>query len=163
MKRTLAAAAVAFAFATPAFAAMTAQEFINAAGISGLFEVESSTAVLGQNPPAEVEDFAQQMITDHNSANAKLKEVARSMDLNVPLSLDDEHQQMLDEMESAQGEQFVQTYIKDQVMGHEDAVQTFQAYIKEGADSQLVNFANTTLPTLQEHLNMAKKLQGTGS
>ncbi len=78
----------------------------------------------------------------------------------MPESLDDEHQQMLDELESKQGEEFMQTYIDDQVKGHEDTVQKFQAYIKEGGDEELVNFASTTLPKLQEHLDMAKQLQG---
>ena len=99
------------------------------------------------------------MIADHTEANAKLKEVARNLELDVPESLDDEHQQTLDALEAKQGQEFMQTYVTDQVKGHEDTVQKFQTYIKEGGDEELVNFASTTLPTLQEHLDMAKQLQ----
>ncbi|MCB1883259.1 MAG: DUF4142 domain-containing protein [Geminicoccaceae bacterium] len=160
MKRALAVAAMTFGFAAPALAAMSAQEFVDAAANSGLFEIKSSQAALDQKVPTDVADFAQKMIVDHTKANDELMAVAKGKDVTVPESLDAKHQETLDEVEGMQGEDFVKGYVDAQVKGHEETVETFQAYAKEGDDADLTGFASKTLPTLQEHLDMAKQIQG---
>jgi putative membrane protein len=44
------------------------------------------------------------------------------------------------------------------VTDHEKAVQLFSPAAKEGHDADIKAFASQTLPTLQEHLQMARQL-----
>jgi putative membrane protein len=48
--------------------------------------------------------------------------------------------------------------MRDMVTDHEKAVQLFSTEAKEGQDADIKAFANNTLPTLQEHLQMARQL-----
>jgi putative membrane protein len=42
------------------------------------------------------------------------------------------------------------------VKDHEDDVKAFETQSKEGTDADVKSFAAKTLPTLQEHLQMAR-------
>jgi len=44
------------------------------------------------------------------------------------------------------------------VKDHEEDVRLFNTQAKEGTDAELRSFAVKTLPTLEEHLNMARNL-----
>jgi len=44
------------------------------------------------------------------------------------------------------------------VKDHEEAVALFEKESKSGSDADLKSFAGKTLPTLQDHLKMAKAL-----
>jgi putative membrane protein len=48
--------------------------------------------------------------------------------------------------------------MRDMVTDHEKAVQFFSTVAKEGQDAAIKAFASQTLPTLQEHLQMARQL-----
>ena len=160
MKSALAVAVMTFGFAAPAFAEMSAQDFVDAAANSGMFEIQSSQTALDRGPPTEVADFAQTMIVDHTKANKELMATAQGKDVTVPESLDAKHQETLDKMEAMQGEDFVKSYIDAQVKGHQETVQKFETYASEGKDADLTGFASKTLPKLQEHLDMIKQIQG---
>jgi len=45
-----------------------------------------------------------------------------------------------------------------QVSAHKDAVSLFERYAKGGENAKLKNWAGTTLPHLQHHLEMAQTL-----
>lgn len=66
------AAATAMTFALPAFAADSAQNFVDKAAVGGMFEVDSSKIAEGKAQDQGVKDFAKKMIDDHGAANAKL-------------------------------------------------------------------------------------------
>ena len=60
MRQILAAALLLGAVSSPAFAQMPDQEFVNKAAVGGMFEIQSSRAVLdGGANSAEIERFAQ--------------------------------------------------------------------------------------------------------
>ena len=160
MNRTFAAAIMTFGIAAPAFAAMPAQDFVDAAAVGGMFEIESSQTALDRKVPTDVADFAQKMIADHTKVGDELKALAEGKDVKVPEALDAKHQEALDKVTAMQGEDFVKGYLDEQVKGHEETVAKFETYAKEGEDADLTKFASTTLPALQEHLDMAKELQG---
>lgn len=65
---------------------------------------------------------------------------------------------MIDDLNEAKPEDFDKAYAKQQVDGHEDAVDLFEKYAKKGDNTNLKHFAEKTLPTIKEHLEAAKKL-----
>ena len=159
MRQILAAALLLGAVSSPAFAQMPDQEFVNKAAVGGMFEIQSSRAVLdGGANSAEIERFAQTMIEDHSRANETLKAIAADEDLTVPGDLDEKHSAMLEKIESA--ESMAATYAEVQVTAHQETVDLFEQYTSEGGNDALVSFAEETLPTLREHLDMARDLPG---
>ena len=98
------------------------------------------------------------MITDHTKTTAELTEQAKADNVPIPGAMDSSHQKMLDKLKSLSGDDFRKQYFSDQVSAHKDAVSLFTRYGKGGKDARLKDWASTTLPTLQHHLDMAQAL-----
>ena len=104
--------------------------------------------------------FAETMIKDHTKANDELKTAAKAANIEVPAKLLEKHQKHVDTFTNYKGTDFDADYAKHQVMDHEEAVALFTRASKELKNKELKDFATKTLPTLQHHLEEAKKLSG---
>ena len=133
--------------------------FVKTASEGGLAEVQLSQLALKQSQNDDVRNFAQKMVDDHTKANDQLKEIASKDNLEIPASLDPKHQARIDKMSKLSGPEFDKAYIKDQLKDHEQDVSEFQKEAQNGTDPNVKQFAASTLPTLQEHLNMVKQLK----
>lgn len=156
------AAATAMTFALPAFAADSAQDFVDKAAVGGMFEVDSSKIAEGKVQDQAVKDFAQKMIDDHGAANAKLQTIAGEQKLTVPKELDAKHKADLDTLQSAK-DSIDKPYVQMQRDAHSEAVTQFESYAKDGDNAQLKTFASETLPTLKMHQEMIEKIAATGN
>lgn len=65
---------------------------------------------------------------------------------------------MMDKLNNLNGDNFRKQYFSDQVSAHKDAVSLFERYVKGGDNVKLKDWATTTLPALQHHLDMAQGL-----
>jgi putative membrane protein len=135
--------------------APTTKDFVQEAAIGDMFEIQSSKAALGKLSGPE-KGFADQMISDHTKTSAELSERAKVADVPLPTAMDSAHQTMLDKLNGLTGEDFRKEYFSDQVSAHKDAVSLFERYGKGGDNAKLKDWASTTLPTLQHHLDMAR-------
>ncbi|CAN7305434.1 DUF4142 domain-containing protein [Mesorhizobium caraganae] len=149
------ATATALTFALPAFAADSAQDFVDKAAVGGLFEVDSSKIFEGKAQDQSVKDFAHKMIEDHGAANAKLESIAGEQKLTVPKELDAKHKADLDSLQNAKDDK---PYVQMQRDAHSEAVTLFESYAKDGDNAQLKTFASETLPTLKMHQEMIEKI-----
>ncbi|QJW93552.1 DUF4142 domain-containing protein [Frigoriglobus tundricola] len=132
--------------------------FVKKAAIGGMYEVQVGKAVAPQAKNDDVKKFAEKMVKDHTTANEELKAAALSAGIPVPTKLDDKHQQKFESFKSYKGTNLDQDYVKDMVKDHEEDVALFTRASKEAKDAAIKNFATKTLPTLQKHLEMVKKL-----
>jgi putative membrane protein len=107
---------------------------------------------------SEVKAFASHMVTDHSKAGEELKKVAtaKGAQLNEQPSAKDQRE--LDKLSKLQGADFDREYVKVQLAAHKDAVSLFKKEASAGRDSDLKQFASSTLPTLREHLQMVQQL-----
>lgn len=139
-------------------AAATSNSFVNDAAQGGINEVESAKLALEKSSAADVKAFAQQMVTDHTKANQELTTLAKTLDIEVPdeASLTEKAKKMILEMRD---ESFDKAYANNQVKAHEDTVALFKKEAASSDNAELKAFAQQTLPTLEHHLDMAKKLQ----
>lgn len=140
----------------PAAAVVKAPEFVKAAAISDMFEIQSSQLALEKGKGAEVKRFAQHMIDDHKKASEKLKSVAA--DMPIPTQLDEKHAAMITQLKSLSGAEFDRVYLDMQKAAHWEAVLLFEQYSKSGDTPKLKQFAEQTLPTLKEHWSEVQKL-----
>lgn len=168
MKKTniLAAAVLMSAVSAYAFTAqakpLTAEEFAAKAAISGKFEIESSKVALERSQNEEVKSFAKTMIDDHTKADKELKAAAAEAKLSptaLPDDLDEKHLKKVNKLKEAKAEDFDNHYLEAQEEAHDDAVDLFEDYIKDGEAGPLKDFASKTLPTLKEHEKHAESLE----
>jgi putative membrane protein len=168
MKRTALAAAVVLSAplmlaAAPAFAAAapSTEQFVNNVAISDMFEVQAGRLAADKAQLDAVQTFGKRMVEDHSKTTEQLKSLISDNDIKVelPTALDNKHQSKLDKLKDLSGTQFDKTYVDGQVQGHEKAVDMFQAYSESGDNPKLKQWAQTTLPTLKDHLKQAQTLQ----
>jgi putative membrane protein len=134
------------------------KKFLQNAAIGDTVEVELGKLAVQKASSDAVKQFAQKMVDDHTKANEELKQIASKANINVPDSLDSKHQSRVDKLSKLSGTEFDRAYIKDQLKDHQQDVKEFQNEAENGNHEEVKNFASKTLPTLQEHLSMAKDL-----
>ena len=173
MKKIGLAAALTILLAAPAWAqslgektgvnsalgiAPKTEDFIKEAATSDMLEIEAAK-LAQQKGNADEKKFAEQMITDHTKTSTELKRaVPPAMQSAIPAALDDSSQKKLDKLRDTKPDDFASEYDPMQVSAHKDAVSLFERYAKGGEDPKLKDWAGTTLPALQHHLEMAQEL-----
>jgi len=135
------------------------QSFATQAAVIGKAEIELSQLAMLQTQDQRVREYAQRMVKDHQAAAAKLQKIAGEENLELPQSLDAEHQAMKEQLSELRGAAFDREYAKAMARGHDKAVALFEAASQASQmPSQLKEFAAATLPTLKQHMEMAHEL-----
>lgn len=132
--------------------------FVKKAASGGMLEVELGKVAAKQAKRDDVKKFGEQMVADHTKANEELKAAAKAAGLEVPTKLGDEHAKHFDMFANYKGTDFDRDYAKHMVKDHEEDVALFTRASKEAKSKDIKDFATKTLPTLQKHLEMAKKI-----
>ena len=136
--------------------------FLQKAAEGGKMEVELGNLALQRASNADVKTFAQRMVDDHTKANQQLEELASRKGITLKEREGAAAKQTMAKLSKLSGEAFDREYAKDMVKDHEKDVAEFRAATKL-RDPDIKEFATQTLPTLQEHLEMAKKLPQTAA
>jgi putative membrane protein len=145
-----------------AISELTAKSFVKMAGVSNMFELQTSQLAIKKSKNGDLKTFASQMVKDHNKLRSELETLVTNGGAEkrqVPTRLDAEHAQKLKQLQSALGDDFDRSYKQMQVDAHQQAVSLFQSYSQQGDDAMLKAWAATTLPTLQQHLEQARNIQ----
>ena len=164
-----ASAATAQATSTPSSAGTKASSgaalaagdkaFVEKAAVGGMAEVEMGKMAQQKGSSDQVKQFGSRMVEDHSKANDELKQIASSKGITLPTALDAKHKSKMDKMHKLSGAQFDRAYMDDMVADHKQDVAEFRKQANSGKDSDLKSFAAKTLPTLEEHLKMARDLK----
>jgi putative membrane protein len=166
-RAVFAAAAIAFAFTVAAQdkkggAKLSAvdRSFIMQAADGGMAEVELGKLAQQKGASNDVKQFGQRMVQDHGKANKELETIATKLGVTPPKQVSGKHQADMKKLSKLTGEQFDREYAQHMVMDHEKTVALFQQQASKGQAEELKAFVSKTLPTLQEHLKMARSLAG---
>ena len=133
------------------------KEFALEAGRGGAAEVEIARVAAARATRKEVRDFAQRLVDDHGKANVELQNLAKQRDVALTTTLDPLHQTVLDQLKTMSGASIDDTFLTAMVKDHTAASQLFERG-QQATDPDLKAFAQRTLPTIQQHLEMAKRL-----
>jgi putative membrane protein len=132
--------------------------FYTEAAQSGMAEVALGNLALQKSTSDQIKTFAQQMVTDHTAANQELTSLAAGKNVTLPTEMDAKHKSAMDKLSAMSGTDFDKAFMKQMVKDHEAAVKLFQRESDRGTDADSKAFAAKTLPTLQNHLQMARTL-----
>ena len=105
----------------------------------------------------DMNEFGARMVADHGRANSELKSIAGKKGIQLPTELNSEQKSEMDKLSKMSGAEFDKEYMSAMLKDHETDVKDFDTQAKEGNDPEIKAFAGKTLPTLQQHLQMAQQ------
>lgn len=139
--------------------------FVHEAMMGGKMEVQLGQMAAGRAQNEDVRRFGQRMVDDHTKAGDDLMrscgdegmgKMGNRNDHDSPGSPDNEHSQMHKRLSGMNGADFDREYMRMMVEDHQKDVAAFEREAQYGQDSNVKAFAQRTLPTLREHLRMAR-------
>lgn len=137
------------------------RKFMMTAAMGGMAEVEMARLALERAASDNVKQYAQHMLDDHTRANEELKQIASSKGVALPTTLDAKHMSLMSKLRGMSGAEFDRLYMKEAgVKDHTDMEKLFQREASRGMDADAKSFAAKTLPTVREHLQMARNQAG---
>jgi putative membrane protein len=157
----IAAFSVASATALAAGDEISADDFVKKAGEAGAAEVAMGKLGAAKATDTQVKAFAQHMVKDHTKANEELMAAAKAKGLKVPTEPGVMHKGMKEKFEHQSADaDFNHDFMEQMVKDHKAAVELFRTAAADTTlDPDLRALAKKTLPTLEEHLADAQKLE----
>lgn len=152
-------AALVTVAALPVFAATPDNAFVQKAAAGGMAEVEMGK--LGQDKASSdpVKQFGARMVQDHSKANDQLKQIATAKSVTLPSGPEPKAKSDMTAMQKMTGAAFDKHYMDHMVADHHKDIALFEKEAKSGKDPELKSFAENTLPTLREHLQLAERVK----
>jgi putative membrane protein len=153
-------AACAGAGAAPGDMTPTARAaYVDMAGASDLYEIQSSQLALTNAQRPEVRQFAQMLIEHHTQTTQQVTAAAAASGFPPPPpTLKPMHVEMLDRLRDASTANFDRVYVAQQIPAHEMALRLHQTYAADGDTPALRAVAGTAVPIVQGHLTQARQL-----
>lgn len=140
--------------------APTDRDLILEAAQAGHAELRASRLALSRPTDPDVKQFARRMVEDHTRAGTELRRIAQTIGVQFPTEPSLAQKARLQLLEAAQGQEFNQRYAEEfGVEAHRRTIELYREAAARAQDARLRTFANSQLPTLQEHLQMAQTLQ----
>jgi putative membrane protein len=156
MKALMLCAVVAALTATAAAAATpTPADFVDKAGASDTFEIDSARLMVTSKNPA-IKAFATQMITDHGKST-KMVQAAAKLDhvaLKKPSMSVSQRTDLTALKAVPAGKTKDDLYAKQQKAAHDDALALMQDYSANGSARHLKMTAGKIAPVVQKHQSM---------
>lgn len=132
--------------------------FMKKVAEDGLAEVELGNLAVQKASNPEVKQFAQMVVDDHTKADQQLQGLASSKSVTLPDKPGMKERTEKDRLERTSGAKFDKAYMDHVVKDHQNDVNAFRDEIQSGHDSAVKDFAQKTLPKLEEHLQKAESV-----
>ena len=114
----------------------------------GIMEVAMGKVAEQNGQSDDVKSFGKRMVTDHGKANDELKSIASKKGVQLPSK------------EPSSKWTSDKAYIDMMVKDHEKDLAEFKEEASSGSDADVKKFAEDTAKVIQEHLDLAKEIQG---
>ncbi|MEN3296742.1 MAG: putative rane protein [Burkholderiales bacterium] len=122
-------------------------------------EVAAAKIALDKSKNEHVQAYAKQMVDDHSKGESELQQLAQKKGATLPTEPDKKHQAAAKKLSALSGDQFDRAYIKQNgIQDHTDARKMLMRVKDKATDADVKGAADKTLPTVEQHLKMAKEL-----
>ena len=138
--------------------AMSDMQFAKAAAQGGIAEVKLGQLSEDKGTSQQVKDFGKRMVADHSKADERLKSAASGDKISLPEQMSAKDQAEYNHLSNLSGATFDRAYARQMVLDHENDVAAFRHEANDGKDASIKSFASQTLPTLEDHLKMARQM-----
>jgi putative membrane protein len=134
------------------------KSFAMKAADGGMAEVELGRLAAQKASNDRVKQFGQKMVDDHSKANNDLKAAAGQEGIELPADTSAKDKKLMQKLSGLSGAEFDKAYMDAMVKDHVEDVHEFEKAAKAPGDSPVKTFATNTLPTLKDHLQMARDI-----
>jgi putative membrane protein len=134
------------------------REFVKDAAEGSALEIELGKLAQEKGSSEAVKEFGKRMVEDHTRAGENLKQAAAKVNIQASPELSRKSKKAQEKLSKLSGPDFDREYAKMMVSDHKNDVKAFERESKSGAAPTVKEFANKTLPTLQEHYKLAQQL-----
>ncbi len=131
-------------------------QFVMNAAKGSMAEVELGKMAAEKGTSDEVKKFGRRMADDHGKASEELRTLAQNKHITLPTDLDPKDKALRDRLSKLSGPAFDRAYMQAMVSDHVKDVSEFSRTSRTAKDQDVKSWAAKTLPTLQEHLRMAR-------
>lgn len=131
------------------------QEFLTSAYQAGLNGIEQGRLATARGLSEGIKAFGQLLIDDHTRANVVLSGIAAKYDVVLPR---ESESMAIEKLMSRAGMSFDYAFAEHLVIDESNAIVRFREQAKTGTAPDLRDFVVNTLPTLEQHLKIARSL-----
>jgi putative membrane protein len=133
------------------------KKFVMETAQGGMMEVEIAKLAVDKASSEEVKQYAQRLVDDHTKANDELTQLASQKGVTIP---HDEKAMMKgkDKLSKLSGADFDREFMSMMIKDHAKEVKEFEGVSTKAKDTDVKDWAAKTLPTLREHLQMARDI-----
>lgn len=141
----------------------TVDGYVTAAAMGDMYEIAAAEIALERTQTPAVREMATIIRTDHTEASNRMKATVpqAAPGAELPTTLDERRQGMIDNLRSADAATFDRVYLDQQVAAHEEALTLHQGFADNTEAPALAEHARTVAPKIQNHLDMARQQAGT--
>jgi putative membrane protein len=151
---------------TPSKAAQTSQSsvavgtqsFLKSTAEGGHSEVDVANLALSKTSNAQVKQLAETIKSDHEKANVELQALGTRKQVTLPTMASKTQKANADRLAKLSGAEFDKAYVSAMVKDHHADIKEFENH-RQDADPDVAAWVNKTLPTLENHLNLAEAAQ----
>ncbi|HEY9875546.1 MAG TPA: DUF4142 domain-containing protein [Candidatus Obscuribacterales bacterium] len=142
----------------PATLSALDRQFMIQAAQGGIGEVILGNLAAQRAVNNNVKQYGQMMVQDHTQANTELMQLAAQKGVTLPTDTDAKHKALRARLGQIPGRRMDRTYIREMIKDHAMTVALFQREARQGRDPDVRAFATRNLPTVQQHLQMARQM-----
>jgi putative membrane protein len=146
--------------ASPVALSPSEQEFLSNAARGGMFEVQMGNLATQKGTSNEVKQFGERLSTDHGALGQRLQQLSSNLNFTPPQDLKPEQQSAVNRLEKLSGKAFDREFVKTMIGDHERTISAFERAESQATNPNIKQFASEALPTLRDHLRMARDLSG---
>lgn len=134
------------------------QDFVDQLAHGGYAEIQAGK-MAAESENQAVASFGKKMVEDHTRLNEQLATLAKSKGYEPPTSADLASKAKGALLNVMPGATFDKQYADAQVNDHQETLELLQNEARNGQDPDLKAMAEKAIPTIEEHLSMARQLQ----
>ena len=141
--------------------ASTDESFVKEAARGSQMEVELGRMAQQKSTNQEVRQLAAMLAQEHQAAYQQLQTIATKHNIQLPKQESGEAQKdpNMQKLSDLQGQQFDRQFVQTVIDEHQKDIQEFQNQARTSQNADVKQFATATLPKLQQHLQMAQRVQ----
>ena len=90
------------------------RDFMVSTAQGATYELAVAKLALTKNTTADIKNYARTMVSDHQSLNPRLHQVAQQNNVQLPTTMTDDKRQSLDRLRALNGKEFDATFVNDE-------------------------------------------------
>ncbi|GAA4496523.1 hypothetical protein GCM10023191_038640 [Actinoallomurus oryzae] len=129
---------------------------------ANLAEIQAGELAKKKGTTPAIRSVGAMIVTDHVASDDQVARVAKSLKITLPSSAAPADAAAASRLANESGGTFDHDFVSTMMTGHQKMISKTQTEIAQGAEPQVKNLAQSTLPVLRKHLTALRKAAPTG-